>query len=328
MSKLLLFLISLLIGVVLFVWILKSVGWQEIKNSLFVFTGGKGLIILGLSLLILLLRNLIWKEILKGKKIKISFFELLKTYWAALSLRFFAPILTISDEIFQTLVLKEKNSIPISKALASVISERVLEVTVNLIFVIFGIIFFILKVGLPTGKISLIFGGLFLFLLFSISFFYFKVLKKESVVKAFLKLFNSQIDNQPLETEKEIFDSLNFKKISTWKIVALSFFKTIIIYLRSWISLLFLGEKVGWLPTLSVFSFSYLATIFPIPASLGSHEAIQVFVFNSFQLKLPTAAAYAMVIRGAEATIATIGAILLVHFGISFMKKVIEKYAV
>ncbi len=328
MKKLLFFLISLLLGSILFILVLNFVGWQEIKNTIFVLSGWKGGVIFCLTFLILLLRNLIWQEILKTKNIKISFFQLLKTYWAALSLRILVPVLTISDEIFQTMVLKKKNSIPITKALASVISERILEMTVNLIFIVIGILFFISKVGLPIGKLPIIFGGTFLFLLIGTSFFYLKVFKKESLAKTFLKFFNQKIDSQPLETEKEIFESFNFRKIRTWKLMGLAFLKSLIFYLRSWFLVVFLGEKIGWLTALSIFSFSYLATLFPIPAALGSHEAVQVFVFNSFQLKLSTATAYTMIIRGAELIMAISGGILLIHFGLSTVKNVIKNYEI
>ena len=51
MKKFLLFLLSLLIGLGLFIWILKFIGWQAIKDAFSSFTGWQGLIILGLTIL-------------------------------------------------------------------------------------------------------------------------------------------------------------------------------------------------------------------------------------------------------------------------------------
>ncbi|MFH1401895.1 MAG: hypothetical protein ABIG40_02945, partial [Parcubacteria group bacterium] len=64
MKKTCLFLASLIIGIGLFFWILKVVGWQEIKDSLRIFTGWKGFIIVFLTLVIALVNNWKWREIL------------------------------------------------------------------------------------------------------------------------------------------------------------------------------------------------------------------------------------------------------------------------
>ena len=65
MKKVLLFIISLLIGIGLLIWIGKIVGWKEIKDSFLVFTGWFGIIIFLLTLLIILISNWRWQEILK-----------------------------------------------------------------------------------------------------------------------------------------------------------------------------------------------------------------------------------------------------------------------
>jgi uncharacterized protein (TIRG00374 family) len=322
MRKIWLFFISLLAGMALFLWVGKIIGWAEIKKSFLVFTGWQGMLIFFLTFLLLVLRNWTWQEILREKEVKISFFKLFKIYLSAFSLRVLAPIFTFSDEILQTITLKEKNSVPISKGAASVILERVLEVTVNFLFIIFGILYFVFKATFPPKNLAIILGGTFLFLLVTISFFYFKVLKKESLAKSFLKIFNQKIDNQPLEIEKEIFDFFKFKKISTWKIVGLSFLRAIITYLRNWLSILFLVGKVDFFVALSILSFSFLISLIPIPAALGSQEAVQIFIFNSFELNPSLVPAFAMVIRASELIFAIFGLLILFKLGIDLLKKV------
>jgi membrane protein implicated in regulation of membrane protease activity len=76
MRKFLLFLISLLIGVGLFIWVLKIVGWQGIKNAFLVFTGWQGLVIFSLTLLVMLIGSRKWKEILKGEEVNPPFRDL------------------------------------------------------------------------------------------------------------------------------------------------------------------------------------------------------------------------------------------------------------
>jgi len=313
-----LFLISLLIGIWLFIWIGRVVGWQEIKSAFLVFTGWKGIVIFLLTLLIMIMRNWTWQEVLKVKSVEVSFFELFKIYLAGFSLRVLAPIFTLSDEIFQTLSLKKKSSISWSRGASSVIIERILEWTVNLIIIFFGIIFFFYKSSLPPRNLAIIFGGIFLFIFIGIFFFYFKTFKRESLAKIFFKIFNHRIDSQPLEIEREIFDFFKPKKM--WKGFAISFFRAVIMYLRTWFLIFFLGGKISALYALSILGFTCLAIIIPIPTALGSHEAIQTFAFESLNLRASTAAVFTTIIRGAELIIALAGIIILYRSGVSLFK--------
>jgi len=321
-GRFLLFLISLLIGSGLFTWIGKMVGWQGISDALAVFTGWQGLAIFGLTILMALVGTWKWKEILKGIEIKIPFRALFGPYLTGFAIMFLAPILIWGGEIFRGYVLKNRNSIPWSKGMASVIIDRILEWTANLAVIFLGGIFFLSVIGFPPTKLAIIFGGLFLIFFAGISFFYFKSIKKESMVKFFIP--GGQ--DQPLEVEKEIFAFFrSSKKSAVWKTIGLSFLRAAIMYFRAFILILFLGKNIGVLPALSVLGFSYLAVIIPIPAALGSHEAIQTFAFNSLGLGASTAAAFTMIIRGAELIIALLGLIFLFRLGIIIIKNVLFK---
>ena len=328
MKKFLLFLISLLIGVGLFIWILKIVGWQEIKNAFLVFTGWQWLAILGLTVLMMLIGNWKWKEILKGENVKISFRELFKPYLAGFSVMFLAPIFLLGGEIFRGYVLKENNSIPWSKGMASVFIDRILEWTANLVVIFFGVLSFLLIIGFPPRNLAIIFGGVFLFFAGGISYFYLNAFRRKSMARFILKtlgLKNFNQGNTILETEKEIFDFLKPKRKSMWKGFGLSFLRAAAMYLRAWLLIVFLGKSISALPTLSILGFTYLAAMIPIPTALGSHEAIQIFAFNSLGLGLSTATAFTMIIRGAELIIALVGVVILYRLGIGLIRHTLFK---
>ncbi len=185
MKKILLFLLSLLIGIGLFIWIGKITGWQEIKQSFLLFTGWQGFVILGLTLLMMLIGTWKWKEILKGENIAISFRELFKPYLLGFSIMFLAPILLWGGEVLRSYILRKNNSISWSKGMASVIIERILEWTANLIIIFFGLLFFLLMIGLPPIKLLIIFGSIFFVFSGLIIYFYFKTFKEESMAKFF-----------------------------------------------------------------------------------------------------------------------------------------------
>jgi uncharacterized protein (TIRG00374 family) len=325
MKKFLLFLFSLLIGAGILIWIGEVVGWREIGKAFSVFAGWEGIVIFFLTLLMILVGTWKWKEILKGEEIKISFKGLLNPYLAGFSLMFLAPILVWGGEVFRAYILKEKHSTPWLKGMASIIIDRILEWTVNLFIIFFGIIFFLYKINIPPKNLGIIFGGVFLVFFLGISFFYFKTFKKESVAKAFGKIFNNKLDSQPLEIEKEIFNFFKLNKIPMWKAIGISFLRSAVMYLRAWVLILFLGKNIGALSVLSILGFTYLAAMIPIPTSLGSHEAIQTFAFNSLGLGLSTATAFTMIIRGAELLIALAGLVVVFHFGLKMIKKTIFK---
>lgn len=328
MKKLALFLISLLAGIGLFIWILKIIGWGKIKDTLLVFTGWQGIVIFGLTLLMMLIGNWKWKEVLDGEGVQISFRTLLSPYLSGFSIMFLAPILLWAGEIFRSYTLKKRNSVPWTKGLASVIIDRIFEWTMNLVVIFFGVLFFLSIIGFHSIKFGIIFGGVFLSFAIGIFFFYFKTFKRESMARLFLKitgLENFNHSSTVLDVEKEIFDFFRLKKKAMWKALVLNFFRAAVMYSRAWLLILFLGKEISALPVLSILGFTYLAVIIPIPAALGSHEAIQTFAFNSLALGASTAAAFTMIIRGAELLIALVGVIILFRLGVIFLKESLFK---
>jgi uncharacterized protein (TIRG00374 family) len=328
MKKFLLLLASLLIGIGLFIWIGKIVGWQEIKNAFLVFTGWQGLVIFSLTLLTMLIGSRKWKEILKGEEVNPPFRDLFKLYLAGFSVMFLAPVMFLGGEIFRAYSLKNKNSISWSKGVASVIIDRILDWTVNLVIIFFGVLIFLLMIGLPPRNLIIIFGGFFLFFLLGISFFYFKTFKRESMAKLILRGFGLEKFNHAnsiLEIEKEIFNFFKLKKISLWKSFALAFLMAGVMYLQAFILISFLGKKIGFLSALSILGFIYAASMIPIPTSLGSHEAIQTFAFSSLGLGASTATAFTMIIRGAELIVALAGIVILFRLGIDLLRNTLFK---
>lgn len=328
MKKFLLFLISLLIGVGLFIWILNTIGWQEIKGAFLVFTGWHGLVIFGLTLLMMLIGNWKWKEILKGENVKVSFRNLLNPYLAGFSVMFLAPILLLGGEIFRGYILKERGSIPWSKGMASIFIDRILEWTANLVVIFFGTLFLLIAIGLPPVKLLIIFGGVFLFFAGGIGYFYLKTFKRESMARFFLRTLGLERFNHAnsiLDIEKEIFDFFKPKKMAMWRGFGLSFLRAGAMYLRAWLLVFFLGKSISTLPALSILGFTYLAAMIPIPTALGTHEAIQTFAFTSFSLGASTATAFTMIIRGAELIVALIGVIILYRLGIGLIRNTFLK---
>lgn len=326
MKRFFLFLISFLIGVGLFIWIGRTIGWQEIKRSFLMFTGWQGLLIFLLTLIWMSVGTWKWKEILRCEDVNIPFSELFWSYLAGFSILYFFPIMLFGGETLRAYIIKRKSTTSISKGMASVLIDRILDWTTNLIVAFFGTTFFFFKIGLPPQKLALILFGSFLFWIIGISFFYIKTFKRESMAKFFLNLFNYKNRNdQPLEIEKEIFNFFKIKKSPFWKGLGLAFLEELVIFLRTWFLIGFLKRRVDFLSTLSIVGFSYLATMIPIPASLGIHEAFQAFAFGALGLGASFGTAYTLIIRGAEIIMALIGMGILFRSGLKLFGNNLSK---
>jgi uncharacterized protein (TIRG00374 family) len=233
---------------------------------------------------------------------------------------FLAPVLVWGGEALRAYILKKRDNIPWSKGMASVIIDRILEWTANLVVIFFGGIVFIFLNGFPLNNLTWVILGAFFVLAAFLVYFFVKCYKRESIVSILFKKKNLW------NVEKEIFKFFKEDKLAVWKAVLLSFLRAAIMYARVWFLIAFLGKSIGALSALTILGFSYLAVMVPIPTALGTHEAIQSFAFNSMGLGISSAAAFTMIIRAADLMVSFIGIIFLFRFGIIMIKdKILNK---
>lgn len=328
MKKVLFFSVSLFIGTGLLVWIIRFVGWEEIESSFKFFSPWAGAAILFLTILANLTRAWRWKTILRDQGYDIPVFRTLEYYLSGNAIGFFMPMVIFGGEIFRGYDLKEKYAMPWSKSIASVVIDRISEFTIYAVVTILGIAFFIANANIPSYKTGItVFSGFFL-IIASIGFFYFKSFKKESIIRFFLKKFNAKNSDgaeTAIETEKEIFRYFKPKKKIMWQGFGLSFLLELILLTRTFLLILFLGKNISIFSAVSVVAFSSLALVLPIPAALGSHDAVQSFVFTALGLGAGTGAAFVLVIRGAELIAAMIGLFFFFKFGVQFLQSFLLK---
>lgn len=324
----LLFGFSLIVGLVIFFWFGKIIGWREIGKAFAVFTGWQGLVVIFLSFLIAAIGNWRWKEILNDSGINISFNNLFKIYLGGYSMMYLMPILIWGGEAFRVYGLTKENNISWKKTFASVIIERILEWTVNILVIILGLAFFLYNVYLPPKELMIIFGISFIFFASMISYFYIKALGKKSIIREIVKKFwkkEVSDDNSFLAVENDVFNYFQWGK-SFNKGVALSVLRALVMQLRVWVLVVFLGNLIGFLPSLSILGFAYLSSMIPIPTSLGSHEAIQFFAFTSLGLSGSMSTVFAMILRAAEVIVSSVGIIFLLRTGFKLAENKIFNY--
>jgi len=327
MKRVLSFFISLIIGVGLLFWISRFIGWQETKSALLIFTGWHGMVIVVLTLLMILAGAWKWKTILKSQGYDLSGKEIIAPYFSCFFLIYLFPMVLFGGEIFRGYVLREKYNIPWDKAVSSVIIDKVLEATSFLVAILAGTAYFLFKIGLPPKNLCLILGVFLAVCLIAAGFFYFKIFKRESIIKSLNGFLNRRemLGGDLLGIEKEVFKFFKINKKALWRGLALAFLRVAITWARCWMLILFLGKSIGAFSALTILGFYYFATMIPIPAALGSHEAVQVFAFNALGLGSGLAPAFTMVQRGAELIVAFIGLIIFLKLGVGLLKTFLFK---
>ena len=326
MKKVLLFFISLAVGSALLFAVVQKTGWEDVKSVFLSFSGWDGLIILGLSVLMMVVGNWRWREVLKGQGINIPFFPLLEIYFAGFFVMFLAPIIFFGGETLRAYLIRKKYSVSWDPAVASVVVDRMVELTVYVAVILVGVSYFVFSTGFNFSGFNLVLGSVLALFVAGIFLFYSKCFKKQSILKFFAGIFKPELnDGKPFELEQEFFKVLKPTGKFFWRIVILSFLRCGIMLARSWVLLFFFGKAIGFFPAVSVLSFSYLAQMIPIPTALGVHETFQALVFSVLGIGSFIAPVFAMIIRGGDLLMALIGMIFLFHFGFYLAKDVLFK---
>ncbi|MFA5232173.1 MAG: lysylphosphatidylglycerol synthase transmembrane domain-containing protein [Candidatus Paceibacterota bacterium] len=318
----LLVLFSFVLGAVIFVFLGKWIGWEEIGRAFDVFTGWQGLVVVLLTFLIISLGNLRWKTILNSEGIPISFFDLFKIYLGGYAIMYMFPTILLAGEVFRVFGLGKKKDLEWSKTASSVIIERILEWTINLSVVVLGLSFFLFKKWFWPKELLIVFGGAFLFFSLALIFFYSNLLTKKSIVHLIVNKFSGREISENsgfLEVENMVFNFFQVQNPAMYKGFLISLFRAVVMQLRVWLLIWFLGVNIGFFNSFAVLGFSYISGMVPIPTSLGSHEAIQAAAFLSIGLTASLAAAFTLIIRAAEVLISSFGLIYIIKTGFNLM---------
>jgi len=323
-KNLLLLIFSLIVGTVVFIYVGNTIGWEAVWSSFDIFTKWNGCLIILISFLIVFISTIRWKEILKDQgAVNLNIWEVFKIYLGGFSVLYLFPIIILGSEIFRIYSIHEKCGVSLDKAVSSVVVERILEWTVKVLVIIAGVFYFFYAIATPSKDILIIFGLAFLIVLAMIVFVYMYILKKKTFVHKIIKKFNKEIseENIAVKAEKEIFEYFNFKNKNLWKGYILSLLGVVVMLLRVWLILIFLGGVVNVMSSVSILGFSYLSTIIPIPATLGFQELIQAFAFESLNLSAAMSTAFVMILRAGDVIISVVGLLLVFGLGVRFLKK-------
>lgn len=294
----------------------------------------QALAILFLTLLIALIHIWRWHYIFEGRGQKFGLKELAGLWLAGFAISYLTPIALMGGEAFMALALRKKFSLSWQRSIASVLVLKILNLSIILIFMIFGLLAFLVLVGLPSHKVTLL-SSLIVFGLGTILIlFYYRAFREKTLFARFLKKFEGKIplnSQAVLETERKVFALLRPSNRVLSQHLLLALLANFLNIFRFWLIILFLtGITLDIFQSLAVFSFVNMAYIVPLPATLGSLEASQAYAFASLGLGPEAGTAFSLVLRGAELCLTIVGLffVLRIWFKTQAFSWFLERFAI
>lgn len=322
-KRVLLILLSFLIGGIVIYFVFQKIGTQEIWQAFLSFSPWGIFWVLLLTVLYHLTAAWRLQAILKDKGYSVSTKDIFSIWLAGFGVAYFTPVALAADGVLRTSLLKKKSLVPWKENIISNVIDELIDGTIFFLTIMIGIIFFILhSLTIPVELWMVIL--ILLFPIGGIAFFYFRVFKSQSMLKLIEKPIQKIFKKMPLEAfswEKELFSFFNVKNKNMWQAMMFNLARGIVNWVRCWVVILFLGLPVNWVASLIITGFFNLAFVIPLPGAIGSSEVIQAFVFSGLGFGAHSAVAFALILRAFDILIGIVGVIIALRYGAKWVKK-------
>jgi uncharacterized protein (TIRG00374 family) len=330
MSKFWIISLFFVLGLVLFIFSLKSVDLARVTSALASLFPWRFFIVFPLIFLaVIVVDTLKWRVIIKSEFLAPpSFLKILGARLVGFSVSYLTPSVFFGGEPFRVYLIKGENDFPTEKAISTVILDKLILFSVSFVFFFLGIFFLFYYLNFPLVV------DVFLFLvglLIGVSVFVlYSKLKKTSFKKGVLvavleRLYLNKLkaisNNQEKirEVEREIFLFFDKKRKETFRVMGFSFLEVSLLFLSYWLVVYFLGENLDFFQLFAINSMVYLAYFIPFPAALGSFEVAQAFAFGVFGLNPGSGVAFSLIVRGINLIISALGIGVLVWMEIKLL---------
>lgn len=328
MNKYVFFALTLLVGISLFAYIIRGVGFDRIVDVIFTLKFHQFITLIVLNAAGFLISAIRWQIILRANGDFIPFKKVLSARMVGYSINYLTPSGLIMGEPFKAVVLSGENNIKLGSAMVSIVIEASIFLSTYLLFVILGIISFITYSAL-SWKIFVTILAVLALMVFVFYLFYSKMMMKAAPgqpEKGFFTYiidllhlsrltFISRIKNKIVKREKEIKNFFSLHRNTVFAAVLLSIAEMTMMLAGYWLTISFLGFSISAKTLLGIVALMSLTNILPIPANLGGLELSQVFAFGFFGLQgQATAVGFSLITRIISLLFVIIGLVYLAYF--------------
>ncbi|MFA5030940.1 MAG: lysylphosphatidylglycerol synthase transmembrane domain-containing protein [Patescibacteria group bacterium] len=327
MKKAILTIFSLIIGIVLFIAVLKYIGFDAFKAAFESFSWWTIGIIAVLGYVQTIVATYRWKIILRAQGDDVSLKKLIAPKFTGLTVSYLTPGPNVGGEPVQAFFLKRNTGIGYSKGFASILVDKILDFTYPLPFLIAALVYAFITYDISWQAIG-IFVFTLLLLIFLLGMFYIQTYRGIGFFSSLIRFFRlhrfgkmQRLIDKMLYFEELIIKFFNHQKDLFMKGLFLSLIGGMIVLLQFVIVLLSLGIEANVLAVLLMMVFMILSSFMPIPAGLGTYEAGQVIVFSALGYPASIGVAFMLIIRSAEVFKLGLGIFFLSHAGIRVLQQ-------
>lgn len=320
------FLFLTIIGLIIFISILLSIGLSNIFYSLsqmnFIFL----IPYFFFSFCIILTHSLRWKVILSSQGNEISLLRLFLYYVSGFSSGYLSPFPLSGGEGIKVILIK-KHTKSYHKALTSIILDKSIEKTINLLLAFIGIILVIITVGLPVNLMLIFFFG-FLLMALILSYYYYCIIKSKGFFSKILLLIRpihaSFVEKHYLKIKEseDVMATFFIHHKKSFKLsILLSFISWVFMFAEYKFLMLAVGHNVNFFVLVMVITVVGIAYAMPIPAALGVLEGGQASLFKFLSLDIMGGVLVSLLTRLRDLLMSLIGLLYLFNYGIKFKEK-------
>ncbi len=267
-----------LVGVALFVYILKRVGLEGILQSLDGIKISYILLALFFSIPVILLQTYKWRAILKKQAIKLKRSWLLKIQLISVFYGFITPGRVGS--LIKIIYLKDKIKKDIGRSSSSVVLDRVLDLCAIFVLATIGS----LMLTTYFSNIATVISVFFLIFIVGVIFFLEKNRSKAILKIIYKKIIPEKFKEGAKESFYSFYSSLPKKRFLIW-LLFLNIMSWIMIYTQTFFIAKALSINVPYFYFIIIFPIATLVTLIPITISgLGTREATLIGLFSIFNI--------------------------------------------
>lgn len=312
---------SLAVGIFLFWRVVATVGIGEIAKGLFEFSPWGLIPLIVLTGIIQILGALKWQYVLRAMGVSVSLSALVKIFLAGNALSYVAPI-AIGGEAVRGYVLRERYGVSWQKGLASIAIDKTCEAALWILVIFVGVVLFLLEFHVPWAPKAVIIGlSLLLLTALCIALLYLFIVKKISIVRPLIlrpfHLEGSRGGQLLGEIEEEFFRFFSRGNahyvMRVFKVMILKYAFSL---LRNVFLIYYLHGTLSVVGSIITLGFSHLSYSIPIPAALGVQEGALSIVFAGIGLGAGLGTAFALLLRGADTIVTSIGLLFLLRWGL------------
>lgn len=332
MRKSTFYIVSLFLGLILFVFSIKQAGIGSILKSLSFFpTSSIVIVFLANFVAAILISTMRWKIVIEAQENrKIEFSKVMIAKLAGFTMSYVTPSVMVGGEPIRVYMLKESAGLSWEKALATAIIDQTIYFFSLLLLMIIGFLFLADHFSLPRG-ITYGFWAIIVLGVIILYVFYKRVITKTAGQEGFFMFMINTFRLNKIRyirnkeksinnTERIISDFFRNKREALFKVFLLAVAEVAAYLVVVGLLAMYLGAKVTVFSSISIFAIITLASFVPIPGSLGSMEASITFIFDLLTLGGGNGFTFSLIFRLVNVLTVIAGFFAIVYFEVRNIK--------